>query len=371
APAVADGHRITISANYLSFGYQAFFSGIDAVRFDFGQAHAAPAQAGGESAWSTAALIDPARLPQQWNGEALWQALPANAAACATLPVDWNDAAGLLEKLGPDLAGSAKALHDHLEGPAAVCWYAASTLASPVFVARLTKDAMGNAAFSGAMAQLFDRVIGAYEARAGDSPGYRRLPVQACKASEGVSCWMRPVSARAGTASSRAAPYAEQLSTPRYFPVTLALAHGYAVFSPDARLVDDTLAVLDKRYPSEADTLAPQPARATVAVITPSSLAALAEREAGRTLPADQEAIFRNAARQHLLPKLHAFAAYAPVSLSLPDSPLPSAAGWVPVTWRANAKAGGVPRDDAAMFPPHRSPVDDSGFGDDAAASEN
>ncbi|TGT11113.1 DUF2138 family protein, partial [Mesorhizobium sp. M3A.F.Ca.ET.174.01.1.1] len=29
------GHRLVVSANYLSFGYQAFFSGIDALRFDF------------------------------------------------------------------------------------------------------------------------------------------------------------------------------------------------------------------------------------------------------------------------------------------------------------------------------------------------
>jgi uncharacterized protein YfaA (DUF2138 family) len=174
---------------------------------------------------------------------------------------------------------------------------------------------------------------------------------------------MRPVSARAGTASSRAAPYAEQLSTPRYFPVTLALAHGYAVFSPDARLVDDTLAVLDKRYPSEADTLAPQPARTTVAVITPSRLAVLTEREAGRTLPADQEAIFRNAARQHLLPKLHAFAAYAPVSLNLPDA-LPSVAGWVPVTWRASAKP------DAAASSPRQAPFDDDASAQDGATPE-
>ena len=108
--------------------------------------------------------------------------------------------------------------------------------------------------------------------------------------------------------------------------MTLALAHGYLIFSPDARLVDDTLAVLDKRYPALADTLAPQRLPRTILTLTPSSAAALIEREAGAALPADQEAVFRNASRTHLVPKLHALAHYPPVSLTLPQN-LPGSTG--------------------------------------------
>jgi uncharacterized protein YfaA (DUF2138 family) len=150
--------------------------------------------------------------------------------------------------------------------------------------------------------------------------------------SDAVTLWTRPVSAaRSGTERSAASRYASRLSASRYFPVTLALAHGYLVFSPDARLVENTLAVLDKRYPAIADTLAPQSLAATVALVTPAAAARLVEREVGRALPRDQEAIFRNAARTHLLPKLQAVAAYPPFAMRLPA--LPAATEWAPVEW--------------------------------------
>ncbi|CAH2898943.1 MAG: FIG00458405: hypothetical protein [uncultured Paraburkholderia sp.] len=341
------GHRLVVSANYLSFGYQAFFSGIDALRFDFSPNGSAP------TTWRTSALIEPGKLPQQWNSAALWHALPANAAACASLPADWKEASALLGKVvnGADAAG---AIGDRLTGPAAVCWYAKSTLVAPVFIAQVktqdkTQDAASIVALKTALDKTFGDVIGAYEAKAAKTDAndanytnYRRLPVTRRDLGADVIVWQRPVSARSGTASSSRASFASQLSAERYFPVTLALAHGYLIFSPDSRLVDDTLAVLDKRYPALADTLAPERLPRTILTLTPSSAAALIEREAGAALPADQEAVFRNASRTHLTPKLRALAHYPPVSLTLPQT-LPGSTGWVPVEWwfdRAKGDAG-------------------------------
>ncbi len=354
-PAEVSGHRLIVSVNYLSFGYQAFFSGVNALRFDFAGSGKSADQADASGTWSTAALIDPAHLPQHWDSADLWRALPANAAACASLPVNWSDAADLFDKLGDGEKTASQIVRDSFAGPAGVCWYAKSTLVAPVFVARLKPQAVQDpaqlAAIKSALAGVFSDAIGAYEAKAGNEAGYRRLAVQTREPSTGVTLWTRPVSARSGTAQSAGSPYAAQLSAPRYFPVTLALAHGYVVFSPDARLVDDTLAVLDKRYPALADTLAPQRLSTTVLAATPSTAAALVEREAGRALPADQEAIFRNAARTHLLPKLHAVASYPPLALSLPDS-LPSSLGWVPVQWHFESRASASPRGDAASGRP-------------------
>lgn len=331
------GHRIVVSANYLSFGYQTFFSGIEALRFDFASSGGAPAS------WQTAALVDPDRLPQQWNGADLWHALPAGPAACASLPADWKGASDLLGKVVSGGAEGAAQIGDALAGPAAVCWYAKSTLVAPVFVAHLkTTDANANAALKTVLGKSFDEVIGAYEAHAAKTDGgagYRRLPVTTRTQGDDVTLWQRPVSARSGTALASKAPFAAQLSAQRYFPVTLALAHGYLIFSPDARLVDDTLAVLDKRYPALADTLAPQRVSRTVVTLTPAAAASLIEREAASALPADQESIFRNAARTHLVPKLQALAHYPPVSLSLPQT-LPSSSGWVPVEWWFDRSGG-------------------------------
>jgi uncharacterized protein YfaA (DUF2138 family) len=324
------GHRLIVSANYLSFGYQAFFSGIDALRFDFSPNGNAAAS------WRTSALIDPGKLPQQWNSADLWRALPANAAACASLPADWKEASALLGKVA-DGGDAAAAIGDRLTGPAAVCWYAKSTLVAPVFIARVkAQDAASIAALKSALGKTFGDVIGAYEAKAakadGNDAGYRRLPVSTREQGADVTVWQRPVSARSGTALSSKASFASQLSAERYFPVTLALAHGYVIFSPDARLVDDTLAVLDKRYPALADTLAPERLPRTILTLTAASAAALIECEAGAALPADQEAVFRNASRTHLTPKLRALAHYPALSLSLPQS-LPGSTGWVPVEW--------------------------------------
>jgi uncharacterized protein YfaA (DUF2138 family) len=364
APAQANGHRLIVSVNFLSFGYQTFFPGLNALRFDFagsGSGSGPDAGSDGGGTWSTAVLVDPARLPQHWDGTSLWRALPANAAACASLPVDWNNAAGLLEKLGEGPQAASKVLRERLTGPIGVCWYAKSTLAAPVFVARLkpesAKDAAELAQIKDALASAFTNIIGSYEAKAGSESGYRRLPVQTREIASGVTLWTRAVSARSGTAQTADSPYATQLSAPRYFPVTLALANGYLVFSPDARLVDDTLAVLDKRYPAIADTLPPQRLSTTVAAVMPATAAALVEREAGRALPADQEAILRNAASTHLLPKLHAVAGYPPLALSLSDS-LPSSIGWTPVEWHFEARAAVDPRGDA----PAGRPLDAASF---------
>src|SRR6202012_248926 len=278
---------------------------------------------------------DPDKLPQQWNSADLWRALPANPAACASLPADWRDASGLLAKVLDNGEQGASAIGDQLAGPAAVCWYAKSTLLAPVFVARVkTQDAAGSAALKAALGKTFGDVIGAYEAKAAPADGaksaYLRLPVTTHQQGADVIVWQRPVSARSGTALASNASFAAQLSAERYFPVTLALAHGYLIFSPDGRLVDDTLAVLDKRYPALADTLAPQRLPRTILTLTPSSAAALIERAGGAALPAGQEAVFRNASRTHLVPKLHALAHYPPVSLTLPQD-LPGSTGWVPV----------------------------------------
>lgn len=337
-PLAANGHRLVVSVNYLSFGYQAFFTGIDALRFDF-----APAANGGASTWSTSALVVPEHLPQGWNSADLWHALPADPAACASLPVDWNDATRLLDRLGDAGKEVAPILGKALAGPAAVCWYAKSSLVAPVFVAQLSSDAQHDPkqqeAIRHALGEvLFPQIIGAYEAKADSDEDYSRLPVQATvDEATGVASWMRPVSALSGTAVGSAAPFAKQLSAPRYFPVTLALTPRYAIFSPDAQLVSDTLAVLDKRYPALADTIAPARLASTVVVIAPAAAAAMAEREVTLALPADQEPIFRNASRTYLFPKLHAVAQYPTISLSRRDAPLPSKASWVSVDWHTES----------------------------------
>ncbi|GCB05571.1 DUF2138 domain-containing protein [Ralstonia sp. SET104] len=332
------GHHVVVSANYLSFGYQQYFPGIEALRFDFGSG----------KDWQSAALIDPGRLSGKWDSAGLWRALPSDPAACATLPVDWKAAGALLRSVAGDakeIREAAGKIGDAFAGPAAACWYGKSSLVAPLFVAKLS-SASQTEAVKPALAALFGQIVGSYEskAQADDKSGpYKRLPVTTRQGPANATLWQRPVSARYGTAQSAGAPFAAQLSSDRYFPVTLAIAGDVVVFSPDARLVDDALAVLAKRFPAVADSLPRDKAERIVLTMTPAALAPLVRREAGAALPADQEAVFLNAAQTHLFPKLKALARYAPVSLAL-DGGVPPSRGWAPVTWLSSGRglpAGG------------------------------
>jgi uncharacterized protein YfaA (DUF2138 family) len=341
------GHHVVVSANYLSFGYQQYFPGIEALRFDFGAGTAG-------NGWQSAALIDPSHLSGKWDNAALWHALPADPAACATLPVDWKAAGALLRTVAGDaqeIAEAAAHVGEAFTGPAAACWYGKSSLVAPLFVARLSSASQAEAV-KPALGALFGQIVGAYEAKAqadDKSGAYKRLPVTTRQGPANATLWQRPVSARYGTAQAAGAPFAAQLSADRYFPVTLAVAGDVVVFSPDARLVDDALAVLAKRFPAVADSLPRDKTERIVLTMTPASLAPLIRREAGAALPADQEAVFLNAAQTHLFPKLKALARYAPVSLAL-DGGVPSSRGWVPVTWLSSGR--GLPAGGDGTPPP-------------------
>lgn len=311
------GHRAELASDVLGFGYERFFPGLEALRFDF--------SAGGQ--WHTRALLDPAQLPQAWDSAGLWHALPTGAAACASLPVAWPAASGMLAAIvgKEDAAKIAPAF----AGPAAVCWYGGSRLSAPLFVGR-ARDAATLAAMQPQLKQLFADTIGAYEDKAGSDDG--RLPVTTRAGAAGAQVWQREVSARYGSAEAAKASDAEKLSAERYFPVTLAVAHGYVVFSPDGKLVDDTLAVLGKTWPAMADDMRGEPSR-VIGEVVPASLAKLVEREAFDSLPQDQEPLFRDAATQYLLPRLHALAGYPPFALRLPAT-LPARRGWAEVQWQ-------------------------------------
>ena len=125
---------------------------------------------------------------------------------------------------------------DAFAGPAAACWYGKSSLVAPLFVAKLSSASRAEAV-KPALAALFAQIVGSYEAKAqaDDKSGpYKRLPVTTKPGPANATLWQRPVSARYGTAQSADAPFAAQLSSDRYFPVTLAIAGDVVVFSPDA-----------------------------------------------------------------------------------------------------------------------------------------
>jgi uncharacterized protein YfaA (DUF2138 family) len=147
-PAAAPGSSaIVADARLLSFGYQHFFPGVQAVRFDV-----AP---NGATLRTSVRVKASGTLPAAPGDRELWSALPANPAACTLLPVEWapdgkadgrRPAAALGQRRqpgGPEPpnADAMKALAAQFDGPAAICWYARSQLHTPLFVAQMKASA--------------------------------------------------------------------------------------------------------------------------------------------------------------------------------------------------------------------------------------
>lgn len=310
--AAVPGHRISVAARYLSFGYQAFFPGVEALGFEFdGQA------------WRSALLADGRALSASFAP--VWQSLPGQPAACFALPTDWQALQSLADQALADAPLDLAPLSAALEGPAGVCWYARSKLATPVFLARFRSDEAAKR-LSPVLTQLFAAAVGAHEYR--HEAG--AFPVETRKAARALTV-QRVVSSPYGTEPAKDSPHADALSATRYFPVSLALAGRVVAFSPDAKLVEDVLAVSAKRYPAASDGL-PEAAR-TVLRVTPARLAQLLQAEALAVLPKDEEPIFSGVAQAQLLPRLAALGKHPGIVAALPAAPA-GEMGWQPLVWR-------------------------------------
>ncbi|WP_425508295.1 DUF2138 family protein [Tahibacter amnicola] len=114
----------------------------------------------------------------------------------------------------------------------------------------------------------------------------------------------------------------------------LSLHGDWLLFSPDQALVQNALAVQEKRRPAIADTL-PKDHRYTAAVITPQTLTALLGEQVQGDLPAESEPLFQNAAQRLLLPRLEAVGQFAPVAVSLPDPLATETRSWQPLLWQS------------------------------------
>ena len=286
-----NAHTIVADARLMSFGYQHFFPGLRALRFDL---------APGGAVLATKLRVDGlAALPAAPADRALWSAVPANPAACTLLPADWTRARAVAGATGwPALA-------DQLDGPAAICWYPRSQFHTPLVVAQLREGAADPSA-------TLDALTGWL------------LPAKAAALSPaartGAQRWQREVSAPWG-------PHGDAAAT-TYRP-TLARQGRWLTFSPDDALVDQALDAQARRFPSVADSL---PAgRATLAVIDPRHVATLARREAFEVLPPEQE-LFRQAAERQLVPRLDALGKL-PTARAVATG-TPDAEGWVAVEWQ-------------------------------------
>jgi uncharacterized protein YfaA (DUF2138 family) len=311
-------HTIVATARYLSFGYQHFFPSILALRFDFGKA-----------GWSTQLMFDP-NVPSasRYGTSGLWSAVPAESSVCVALPVDWRLASTMLYKVGAKKEEVGRIVAA-LDGPGGVCWYPKSRLYTPLFVVPVRKP-LGPSE-TALLARIFETVIGAQEASLEDKED-ARFPVTATRPGNGSHLWQRDVTSRYGVRKS-----GEKTEGPsgnsRFFRVTLAQHNRSLIFSPDDELVQDALAVADKKFPSLGEELSNE--GEVIAVFRPASLGRLLRAETLSSLSPNEEPVLRGVAKARLLPRLELLQKYPAYSLVLPASTGPVVNKWLPVTWQA------------------------------------
>lgn len=302
----ASDHTIAVKTNFLSFSYQHFFPALKALRFDFSEKPSATGRN-----WATAALLDaaPAQAAGLLDAHVLWSSLPGRPGACAAMPVDWLALAKAMNSQAVAQLDADK-LAAQFQGPAALCWYANSRLHTPLFVAQL-KQAQG----SDAMLEAYFN----YSIRAGKAKDKAAEKIKATSSQAGDVTWQT----NSGQTSSGSG----------FTRATLARSGNLVYFSPDATLVEQALAVAHKRQPALSDAWRePGAAANAVAIVAPSPIALLAEREIGFSLPRQQDAVLRGASDRYLMPKLAAIKKYPAMRLAL--GAVPKGTGWVALDWQ-------------------------------------
>jgi len=316
-------HRLTVSADYLTMGYGRFVPSVAGLRMDMD-----------DDGWRSFVALN-AIADSALQFQPLWLAMPMGASACVAVPLSAEHLQALTKRLsgGNTLPAS---LQNAFAGPAALCWYPQSRLHTPLLVTQLASDPAapsnadrgGDAQVDKDLGSAFDSMIGAFEPNIDGG----KLPVTTIIDAE-ASRWQRVVGSTWGLHATSELEPAQALSSENFFRVSLARHGDTLLFSLDEQLVEQAVATLQERFPPLAEQL---PDARVPLYLAPKSLEQLLEDETLQSLPAEVEAVFRNAAEAHLLPKLRAMGEQPPFALSLPTE-LDADANWtwLPMQWTA------------------------------------
>ncbi len=318
-------HRLSLSAQYLSFNYQAFMSGLKAVRFEFTS-----------GAWESQILMAGDAKPVESK---FWNQMPRGAAFCAALPIDKKKVEGIVK------------LQSWLEksDPVAVaCWYPESKLYTPLIA--LHGDYSALLKNSSELEQAFKKLIGSREAfwkSSGEAEAApiltwsASLPVNITKVGATGIAISREVGGRYGPYATAKTKSASKLKSKRFFRIELAALPNALLFSPDDQLVVKAISTLSGKFPSMSASF-PAQAKTPSVIFAPEPLAKLLKQSILESLPTSQEAVFREAVAKHLFPNLDHFgkaplqAASLGETLNANESSVQSS-HWRKLVWAAHA----------------------------------
>jgi uncharacterized protein YfaA (DUF2138 family) len=298
-PLAEKKHELTFGARAFALNYESFVPGLAALSLAFDE----------QGKWQSAALLDGVA----WRNDGsknLWAVLPHGASFCASAPLNWTQMASLLEELNThrDQPTEPEAFTANFSGSAAVCWYKGARLYTPLFAAHLNAEADEKK-----VQEFFD--LAAQAIRTEES----KTSMEADSA-----LWQGEIASRFGSPGDNGK---------RSLKPALAIQRDIVLFSPDAELVENALAVAAKRYPALSDSFRAGK-DAPLAFIDPEALASLLRNEIFIALPRDEEALFRNAAEAYLVPRLEALARYPAQHIGLPKTVRNDGLAWYPLKWQ-------------------------------------
>jgi len=289
--------QITARGDYLSFGYQPFFSGLDAVRVEQNT----------QGQWQLSAKMTPAALKAWQDGaRQLWQAVPQGHALCVALPMDWALGAQVLGHVAQD---STVALLQDLRPVAATCWNQGGGINAPMLAAQLKRTPKPQDDL--AVAALLTDVT---RKKAGKNSGAEKgAPIAATlertlPGPMGGKAWVRRIPHELGNVSE------DQVNLHK---VSAARLGSTLMAAIDEDSLGQAVAVSRKSFPTMADERRSQ--GVPVMIVDSNALAQLLEAETWATLTPEDTPTFYRVARQLLPARLKALRALGRWQVTLPE----------------------------------------------------
>lgn len=317
-----EGHHVYLSPSLLTLGYERLMPGFNGIRFDYQQGK-----------WQNQIAVTPSDLPEQkWANINLFQAAPQNAALCGSSPINWEKMDQEVQKI--NIINNAGIDFKRFGTPVLTCWFEDSPFAAPLFITQL-KPNEGNAEKTNQIEQyynLFGQIIGAKE-----YTNKERFPLEKKQVTSDIVLMTRIVSARYGSheVKNLSKEQADKLSANRYFPVTMAVAGSYVFFSPNEDLVNQAIAVYQKKYPALTDKM--KSPNNTLLWIRPDALARLINLQSNKLIEPNSDV--NNVLKTQIKPKLDLIAKQPEWAVSMDDLPKNSSNGlsWLPLNWQAQS----------------------------------
>jgi uncharacterized protein YfaA (DUF2138 family) len=260
-------HRLIMSGEYVTLGYQYFFPQFKAMSFTFDNSH-----------WSVGTRMD--KYTGQFSDSTpLWKGLPLAPAMCIVVPVA-SDRVGSILESSKNLLGP-KDVEAMIASPMAACWYEDSSLFTPLFAVKANAIPDLKEKLKGS----FDKYIGTSDMKIKDSKETFEL--------------------------SKDESYENEKYT-----VKLALINGFIFFSPDSKLVDQAMATAGGKGTSVDEELKGD--KTLSVLFSPFKVSGLLEHYLNDALPSTSESIFRTSLETYFISSFKNLSQVKPFVLSMP-----------------------------------------------------